>query len=79
MTSAAFLAPTPADVATNASTAPPSQRAIPPRVSKTATNSPATVVYVRTVDAARSAVRSHAWNRPTASTPPPASLLMLRE
>jgi hypothetical protein len=79
VTSAAFLAPTPADVATNASTAPPSQRAIPPRVSKNATNSPAAVVYVRTVDAARSAVRSHAWNRATASTPPPASLLMLRE
>src|SRR5437870_4038949 len=40
---------------------------------------PATVPYVRTVDTARSAARSDAWNRATASAPSPDSLLTDRE
>jgi len=38
----------------------------------------ATVPYVRTVDTARSAARSHAWNRATVSAPSPDSLLTER-
>jgi hypothetical protein len=56
-----------------------SQEASPPRAPVNATNSPATVPYVRTVDTARSAARSHAWNRATASAPTPDSLLTERE
>ncbi len=60
-----------ASVATNAPIVAASQQASPPRVPVKATNSPATVPYVRTVDTARSAARSDAWNRATASAPSP--------
>ena len=64
----------PVSVATNAPIVAASQEANPPRVPVNATNSPASVPYVRTVEAARSSARRCAWNRATASAPSPDSL-----
>jgi len=66
-------------VAVNAPTIPASQQASPPRVPANAVNSPASVPYDRTVEALRSAARSHASNRATAAAPSAASLPTVRE
>ncbi|MGB9050457.1 MAG: hypothetical protein WCC47_24360 [Pseudonocardiaceae bacterium] len=58
---------------------PASRPSNPPRAPANAMNSPATVAYARTVDAAQSADSSHAWNRASMSVSPAVSLPTVRE